>query len=214
MNRTVSWPSLWVLVWGAAIVLHAAIASAQSSPPTCTNGDCYGPPVCTNGDCGPPSCTNGDCGDLTGCCCVGPNTPGTNRVCCCPSSNLDGITCRLSLVLDTSSPEFHYTLAQETISGTRPEGCDLLMAQGLPCGPIQTSEEVAHCPHIAKRDLLVKIPDPIVGQLTMVGNPIKMEEHKTEYRPLPNLGADTDTVLSSIGYSAEKIKKLRESKTI
>ena len=97
---------------------------------------------------------------------------------------------------------------------TKLEVCDLLMAQGLPCGPIQTSEEVAHCPHIAKRDLLVKIPDPIVGQLTMVGNPIKMEEHKTEYRPLPNLGADTDTVLSSIGYSAEKIKKLRENKTV
>lgn len=97
---------------------------------------------------------------------------------------------------------------------TKVEVCDLLMAQGLPCGPIQTSEEVAHCPHIAKRELLVKIPDPIVGELTMVGNPIKMEEHKTEYRPLPNLGADTDTVLSSIGYSAEKIKKLHESKTV
>lgn len=128
MSRRVTWPSSWALVWVAAIVLHAAIASAQSSPPTCTNGDCYGPPVCTNGDCGPPSCTNGDCGDLTGCYCVGPNTPGTNRVCCCPSPSLDGMTCRLSLVLDTSSPEFHYTLAQETISGTRPEGCDVLMA--------------------------------------------------------------------------------------
>jgi crotonobetainyl-CoA:carnitine CoA-transferase CaiB-like acyl-CoA transferase len=97
---------------------------------------------------------------------------------------------------------------------TKIEVCDLLMAQGLPCGPIQTSEEVAHCPHIAKRDLLVKIPDPIVGELTMVGNPIKMEEHETEYRPLPNLGADTDAVLSEIGYGADKIKHLRESKAI
>jgi crotonobetainyl-CoA:carnitine CoA-transferase CaiB-like acyl-CoA transferase len=97
---------------------------------------------------------------------------------------------------------------------TKIEVCDLLMAQGLPCGPIQTSEEVAHCPHIAKRDLLVKVPDPIVGELTMVGSPIKMEEHETAYAPLPNLGADTDAVLSSIGYSAEKIRKLHEDKTV
>jgi crotonobetainyl-CoA:carnitine CoA-transferase CaiB-like acyl-CoA transferase len=97
---------------------------------------------------------------------------------------------------------------------TKLEVCDLLMAQGLPCGPIQTSEEVARCPHIAKRELLVKIPDPIVGGLTMVGNPIKMEEHETEYRPLPNLGADTEAVLSEIGYGADRIKQLRESKTI
>jgi hypothetical protein len=128
MIRKVFWPSLWVLVCSVVILLLPAIATAQS-PPTCTNGDCYGPPVCTNGDCGPPSCTNGDCGDLSDCCCIGPNTPGTNRVCCCPSPNLDGITCRLSVVLDTPSPEFHYTLAQETISGTRPENCDALLAR-------------------------------------------------------------------------------------
>jgi crotonobetainyl-CoA:carnitine CoA-transferase CaiB-like acyl-CoA transferase len=111
------------------------------------------------------------------------------------------------------------TLIRPVINGwmkdkTKLEVCDLLMAQGLPCGPIQTSEEVAHCPHIAKRDLLIKIPDPIVGELTMVGNPIKMEEHGTEYRPLPNLGADTEAVLSEIGYNADRIRQLRESKTI
>jgi hypothetical protein len=105
------------------------VSRAALDPPTCTNGDCYGPPVCTNGDCGPPSCTNGDCGDLTDCCCIGPNTPGTTRVCCCPSPTLDGMTCRLSLVLDTPPPEFHQTLAQETLSGTRPKGCDVLMTK-------------------------------------------------------------------------------------
>lgn len=107
------------------------LARAADSPPTCTNGDCYGPPVCTNGDCGPPSCTNGDCGDLAGCCCIGPNTPGTNRVCCCPSPNLDGITCRLSLVLDTDDypDEWHLVLSQETLNGMRPRSCDILLAR-------------------------------------------------------------------------------------
>lgn len=103
---------------------------AAQDPPTCTNGDCYGPPVCTNGDCGPPSCTNGDCGDLVNCCCVGPNTPGTLRVCCCPSPNLDGLTCRESVVLASGPPgEWHQTVAQEVLEGTRPRGCDVLMAK-------------------------------------------------------------------------------------
>ena len=97
---------------------------------------------------------------------------------------------------------------------TKLEVCDLLMAQGLPCGPIQTSEEVAKCPHIAKRALRVTVPDPVVGSLTLIGNPIKMEEHETAYAPLPRLGADTDEVLASIGYDAAKIGALRQAKAI
>lgn len=97
---------------------------------------------------------------------------------------------------------------------TKIEVCDLLMAQGLPCGPIQTSQEVANCPHIAERALRVKIPDPIVGELTVIGSPIKMEDHEPCYSPLPDLGADTDDVLASVGYDRKKISALREAKII
>lgn len=93
---------------------------------------------------------------------------------------------------------------------TKIEVCELLMNQGLPCGPIQTAEDVAKDEHTAKRQMLVNIPDPIVGKLTMVGSPIKMEEHENDYRPFPALGSDTDEVLVSIGYSANKIKQLHE----
>jgi crotonobetainyl-CoA:carnitine CoA-transferase CaiB-like acyl-CoA transferase len=97
---------------------------------------------------------------------------------------------------------------------TKLEICDLLMAQGLPCGPVQTSREVAECPHIAKRDLRVTVPDPIIGQLTLIGSPIKMEEHEPAYAPLPDLGADTDEVLASIGYDAIRIRALHETNAI
>nr|MBQ6739140.1 CoA transferase [Synergistaceae bacterium] len=91
---------------------------------------------------------------------------------------------------------------------------ETFMAAGLPCGPIQNAEEVAHCPHIAKRDLLIEVPDPIVGKLKMVGSPIKMEDHEPVYGPLPNLGADTENILKDLGYSDARIKELRDSKTI
>ena len=97
---------------------------------------------------------------------------------------------------------------------TKTEACEILMSQGLPCGPVQTSEEVAKDRHTAKRQMIIEIPDPIVGRLNVVGCPIKMEEHDPVYSPLPTLGADTDTVLCGLGYSAEKIAELHEKNAI
>ena len=62
--------------------------------------------------------------------------------------------------------------------------------------------------------MLVKIPDPVVGELTVVGCPIKMEEHETSYSALPDLGADTDEVLKKLGYSDERIAELHDKKVI
>ncbi|MEG1774417.1 MAG: CoA transferase, partial [Oscillospiraceae bacterium] len=86
---------------------------------------------------------------------------------------------------------------------TKLEACELLMAQGLPCGPIQTAEDVAQDLHTAKREMIVSVPDPIMGTLKVVGSPIKLEEHECEYRPFPGLGADTDELLGTLGYDNE-----------
>ncbi len=97
---------------------------------------------------------------------------------------------------------------------TKVEACEIFMSQGLPCGPVQDSSDVAHDEHTAKRKMIITLPDPIIGEISMVGCPIKMEEHEPAYGPLPNLGADTDAVLKSIGYSDGKIKELRDKKAI
>ena len=120
MIRSVSRVSLWVLVCSVVVLSLPALATAQSPPPDCTNGDCPSPP---------PDCTNGDCPPVEDdCCCAGSNLPGTIRVCCCRSSDLDAVTCRQSLVLDYTGGEFHQTLAEETLEGFRPEGCDVLLS--------------------------------------------------------------------------------------
>ena len=68
---------------------------------------------------------------------------------------------------------------------TKVEACEIFMAQGLPCGPVQNSEDVAHDEHTKKREMIVTLPDPIIGKISMVGCPIKMEEHEPTYKPLP-----------------------------
>lgn len=121
---------IFVFCFFAVFSPNVICLAETTDVPGCTNGDCSGPPSCTNGDCAPPGCTNGDCGPdapPTDCCCVGSNLPGTIRDCCCRSADLDTLQCRESLVLDTSSPEFHITLVDETLDGFRPRNCDALL---------------------------------------------------------------------------------------
>jgi hypothetical protein len=106
-------------------------AAAADEAPGCSNGDCPPPPPCSNGDCPPPpTCTNGDCPpeEPVDCCCVGSNVEGTTRVCCCRSTDLDTVNCRDSQVVPPDeSGEFHLTIAEATMDGFRPAGCDALL---------------------------------------------------------------------------------------
>lgn len=86
--------------------------------------------------------------------------------------------------------------------------------EGLPCGPVQTSVEIFNCPHIAQRDMFVKIPDPVMGEITMVGSPFKFEDMRASYGPVPQLGEHTEQVLAELGYGKDKIKELRDSKIV
>lgn len=97
---------------------------------------------------------------------------------------------------------------------TKDEACDLLMAQGLPCAPIMTSEDCAKDSHTASRKMLVDVPDAVLGKVHIVGNPIKMESREVEYRMIPRLGADTDEILGKLGYTEEQIMELREKGSI
>jgi hypothetical protein len=113
------------------VVMFTNVIVLYADTPICSNGDCPPIPSCSNGDCPPiPSCSNGDCPEEppTDCCCVGSNVPGTTRVCCCRSADLDTVNCRDSLVLDNGDPNnFHLTIAEATLDGFRPERCDTLL---------------------------------------------------------------------------------------
>jgi crotonobetainyl-CoA:carnitine CoA-transferase CaiB-like acyl-CoA transferase len=98
---------------------------------------------------------------------------------------------------------------------TKNEVCDILMAEGLPCGPVQNSEDVANCPHVKAREMFVKVPDLVMGEITTVGSPFKLDGEEPIYGRIPLLGESNDDVLSELlGYSYEKsllLKKTRSS---
>ena len=111
--------------------------------------------------------------------------------------------------------EWEPALVEWMADKTKAEVCEILMAQGMPCGPVQDSEDIFNCPHLAKRELFVKIPDKVMHELTVIGSPIKMENSEPRYNVSPLLGEHTEEILKDLlGYDDETINKLRENKII
>ena len=89
------------------------------------------------------------------------------------------------------------------------------MAEGLPCGPVQNSQDVFNCPHVKAREMFVTIPDTVMGEVTVVGSPYKLDGEEPIYGAVPQLGADNDEILSQLlKYDENKIAELKTKKVI
>ena len=87
-----------------------------------------------------------------------------------------------------------------------------LEAEGVPCGPIHTVAQVLADPQIAARNMLVHVQHPLIGDLPVLGNPVKVEGAEEHFDPPPLLGQHTEEVLREVlGYSAEKVAALCEA---
>src|SRR5207244_3622958 len=58
---------------------------------------------------------------------------------------------------------------------------------GVPCGPVNSIADVARNPQVAARRMILSIADPVIGALTVAGNPIKLSgvAEPAEHRPPP-----------------------------
>lgn len=94
---------------------------------------------------------------------------------------------------------------------TKAEAAERLLAAGLPAGPVQNAREIHECPHVEARQMLIDVPDPILGTVRLVGPPFKMSgspEPVTMAAPL--LGEHTSEILrEKLGYSNEQVAQLR-----
>ncbi len=76
----------------------------------------------------------------------------------------------------------------------------------LPCGRINDLGQVFAMPHVAEREMLVTMRHPTVGDLTLVGSPLKMSETPVEYKlPPPLKGQHTEEALRELNFSEEQI---------
>lgn len=116
----------------------------------------------------------------------------------------------------------HEELVAPVLSAwTRPQPkqvvTDALLAAGIPSAPVRTAEDISHCPQTRARKMLVKVEDPVVGPVELVGNPIKLagDEADAEGPRIPRLGEHTHEVLRErLGLGEEELQRLVDAGAI
>ncbi len=102
-------------------------------------------------------------------------------------------------------------LENATKTTTSDELILLLRAAGVPCGLIQSVDEVFDDPQVQARQMLVDVGHPELGNVKTVASPIRYSKTEIEYdHAPPALGADTERVLGDVlGLDDARIAELK-----
>lgn len=92
---------------------------------------------------------------------------------------------------------------------------ELLSGTDIPCAGVVNIVEALEDEHLKLRDMIISVDDPALGQVTLVGNPIKLS--KAEYSldiPSPTLGQHTMEIMKELGYDEETYASYKERKIV
>src|SRR5262245_24324021 len=86
-----------------------------------------------------------------------------------------------------------------------------LKRAGVPCGVVQTGEDLTNDTHLKQRGFIVAVDNPRLGNVVLPNFPLQFANAKLTRRwEFPVLGRDTETVLRDVvGYDAERIATLK-----
>jgi crotonobetainyl-CoA:carnitine CoA-transferase CaiB-like acyl-CoA transferase len=98
-----------------------------------------------------------------------------------------------------------------TRSRTRAEVVARFSEHGLPAGEVQTVEEIARCPQVHARHLLLDVDDPAMGRVRLARTPLLFDGwDPVAENPPPQLGEHTDEILSALpGVDADALRDWR-----
>jgi CoA:oxalate CoA-transferase len=116
-----------------------------------------------------------------------------------------------------SSPaaERRVKIEQWCAAHTSEDACKALQEAGIPSAPVRTIPEVAKDPHTWEREMLVKMADPVAGEMYVPGVTVKMSKTPGRVGPVPTPGQHTDEVLTGLlGYDTAKLGALRAARAI
>jgi formyl-CoA transferase len=92
----------------------------------------------------------------------------------------------------------------------------VLESIGVPCGPINSIEQVLHDPQVEARQMVIDLPHPTAGSIRLVASPLKIPTTPPVMRlPPPLLGEHTRQILKELlGYDEQTIQDLSAEQVI
>ncbi len=100
-------------------------------------------------------------------------------------------------------------------AGRRADWLRRLTEKDVPVAPINTLDEVFADPQVREYGFPIEVEHAKMGKMKLIGNAVDMSRTPPSIdRPPPTLGEHTEEILTSIGYEAAKIAKLREQGVI
>jgi crotonobetainyl-CoA:carnitine CoA-transferase CaiB-like acyl-CoA transferase len=106
-------------------------------------------------------------------------------------------------------------LSKEMNQKTSTEWLELLSQHGIPCGPINTMQQLFDDPQVKAREMVVAVNHPTAGSIPLVGSPLKLSRTPVEIKRHPPLaGEHSKEVMLELGYTEEKIEELQSKKII
>ncbi len=89
---------------------------------------------------------------------------------------------------------------------------DILIAEGVPCAPVRTTEEIIDDPDVASRAMLIDSDFPTRGPVRVLGSPLKLSDapfDAADVRRAPALGEHNAAVFAEVGIDAAALERLK-----
>ena len=135
-------------------------------------------------------------------------------------SHLDGVRLRvverIAALLESQTRTKVFSQNIRTlVKGVHHEIVAALLELGVPVAPVRSIPQVVKDPHVWEREMLVKMDDPVAGEIYAPGVTVKLSQTPGRVGPVPTPGQHTDSVLGGLlGMDAGRIASLRDAKVI
>jgi crotonobetainyl-CoA:carnitine CoA-transferase CaiB-like acyl-CoA transferase len=98
---------------------------------------------------------------------------------------------------------------------TSREWFEIIVAAGLPCGPVYSIKDAFADPQVRELRLARPVTHARLGEINLVAQPCEMTGFDRAIRTAtPDLGEHNDEILASLGYGPEEIQKLKAAGAI